>query len=125
MVYLDIFSIGVWVTIFSSSILLGLVITLLYTEDKGKVLTQLIGKTWNVLMATFGSGKIGLSIGSQSEKVLSVTILLAGMNQFYDITCSIYLTHLEARAKIQKYFRSFLVQMKTQMKTLKFASEIY
>ena len=78
-VYLDPFSIGVWVTIFSSSILLGLVITLLYTEDKGKVLTQLIVKTWNVLMATFGSGKIGLSIGSQSEKVLSVTILLAGM----------------------------------------------
>ena len=66
-------------------------ITLLFTEDKGNVLTQIIGKTWNVLMANFGSGKIGLSIGSQSEKILSVTILLAGMNQFYGITCSIFL----------------------------------
>ena len=102
-VYLDPFSIGVWVTILSSSILLGLVITLLYTENKGKVLTQLIGKTWNVLMATFGSGKIGLSIGSQSEKVLSVTILLSGMNQFYGITCSIFLKVSKSQKHILKF----------------------
>ena len=82
-------------------------ITLLYTEDKGKVLTQMIGKTWHVLMATFGSGKIGLSISSQSEKVLSVTILLAGMNQFYGITCSIFLKVSESQKQIlnqNKYF---------------------
>ena len=98
-VYLDPFSIGVWVTIFASSILLGLVITLLHTEE-GKVLTQLIGKTWNVLMATFGSGKIGLSIGPQSEKVLSVTILLSGMNKFYGITCSIFLKVRKSQKQI-------------------------
>ena len=83
-------------------------ITLLYTEDKGKVLTQFIGKTWHVLMATFGSGKIGLSIGSQSEKFLSVTILLAGMNQFYGITCSIFI-------KVSNYQKQVLNQKRTKI----------
>ena len=41
--------------------------------------------------------------------------IIHNLDLFFD------LTHFRAWAKIQKYFRSFLVQMKT----LKFASEIY